>query len=425
MPRRIIGNAQGERQLHCFCDASESAFGACIYLRTSDESEITVRLICSKTQVAPMKQISLPRLELCAAQLLAKLYDVNINAMNIQFSRAYFWSDSTIALNWIKTSPLLHRLKTFVANRVSEIQEITQGHEWRHVPSADNPADALSRGQFPHEFIKNQIWKQGPDWLQKGEDTWPKNIIPDTNIPEQRCHTILLSRTDALEQNILSIINDFSSLNKVPRIIAYALRYIAYLRTKKLNKGNINSDEMRTALHYMIRIVQSVSFTNEINCLKNNPVDRKNKLLPLSPFLDDANLLRVGGRLKHSDLEYDNKYPILLPHNNHLSELLIVETHEKLAHAGTQTTLYALSQGYWILNGKMYVKKLLRKCVPCFRAKPKIPDHLMGNLPRDRVQCSHPFENVGIDFCGPFLVKEKKNFKIEIRSKSMSQYLYV
>ncbi|XP_011858236.1 PREDICTED: uncharacterized protein LOC105555806, partial [Vollenhovia emeryi] len=406
IPRRILGSVSGEIQLHCFCHASESAFGACMYLRTSKESETMVRLICSKTRVAPMKQTSLPRLELCAAQLLAKLYDVNINAMNIQFSRVYFWSDSTITLNWIKTSP--HRLKTFVANRVSEIQGITQGHEWRHVPSADNPADALSRGQFPNEFIENRIWREGPDWLQKNEEEWPENIIPGIDVPEQKTRVFLLSWTNALEQNIIGIINNFSSLGKISRIMAYALRYVAYLRNKKLIKGDINSDEMRAALHYVIRIVQSVSFPTEISCLKTNrPIDRKSKLLPLSPFLDDT-LLRVGGRLKHSELEYDNKYPILLPCNNHLSKLLIVETHAKLAHAGAQTTLYALRQEYWILNGKMYVKKLLRKCVPCFRVKPKIPNHLMGNLPRDRLQCSRPFENIGVDFCGPFFVKERK-----------------
>lgn len=170
--RKIVRNVRGEKWLYCFCDASE---------RTNDESEITVRLICSKTRVAPMKQVSLPRLELCAALLLIKLYD----ALNIQFSRVKsFWSDSTITLGWIKTLP--HRLKMFVANRDSEIQEITQDHEWRHMPS---PRECSLTRSISHEFIENQGWRQGLDWLQKDKDAWPKNIIPKTFLNEK----ILLS----------------------------------------------------------------------------------------------------------------------------------------------------------------------------------------------------------------------------------------
>lgn len=103
--------------------------------------------------------------------------------LNIEITRVCLWLDSTITLNWIHTPP--HQLKTFTANRVSEIKDITQGHRWRHLPSADNLVDFLSPGHFPLEFIENSICNQGPDWLQQCEDAWPKNMIIHFDIPEQ------------------------------------------------------------------------------------------------------------------------------------------------------------------------------------------------------------------------------------------------
>jgi len=123
-------------QLHGFADASEAAYGACIYVRSSNAVDShSVMLVCSKSRVAPLKGLSLPRLELCAALLLSQLCQAVLKAFNKTFDRVILWSDSTITLHWIRTHP--YRLKTFVANRVASIQEITAAFEWKHVPSGD------------------------------------------------------------------------------------------------------------------------------------------------------------------------------------------------------------------------------------------------------------------------------------------------
>ncbi|XP_071628423.1 uncharacterized protein [Temnothorax longispinosus] len=193
--------------LHGFCDASEKAYGAVLYLRSTTSSGIhIVRLVCSKTRVAPIKRLTLPRLELSAAALLGKLYKSTIKSIRINLDEEFFWSDSTITLHWIQTSP--HKLKTFVANRVSQIQESTKHGKWRHVPSQDNPADALSRGQFPCEFVNNPIWKNGPFWLSKDEAAWPSNLIPSIEIPEQRS-IVVLSNVHVVDTDLLSRFSSF------------------------------------------------------------------------------------------------------------------------------------------------------------------------------------------------------------------------
>jgi len=114
-----------------------------------------------------LKSATIPRLELCGALLLARLCHEVINSLSLVPDKIILWCDSTIVLHWLKTDT--RRLKTFVANRVTEIRALTDTAEWRHIRSQDNPADAISRGQLPLAFQQNQLWRNGPPWLIKNE----------------------------------------------------------------------------------------------------------------------------------------------------------------------------------------------------------------------------------------------------------------
>ena len=156
--RLVISKYQlKEIELHGFSDASERAYGACLYLRSVDiMGTVTTQLLCSKSRVAPLKRLSLPRLELCAAMLLADLYLTATRALKISFNKVRMWTDSMVVLAWLR-SPAT-RWKTFVANRVNHIQELTNVETWRHVKSKENPADLVSRGTDANLLRNLRLW---------------------------------------------------------------------------------------------------------------------------------------------------------------------------------------------------------------------------------------------------------------------------
>jgi len=170
---RFVGFRPNSRvQFHGFCDASQRAYGASLYVRTEVNGQISIHLLTAKTRVAPVKTVSLPRLELCGAVLLAELSSAIIPQLPVESSEIFFWTDSTIVLAWLSKTPC--RWTTFVANRVAKITAFNA--RWAHVRSEQNPADLASRGVTPQELMGNSLWWQGPEWLQQASDRWP---IPD------------------------------------------------------------------------------------------------------------------------------------------------------------------------------------------------------------------------------------------------------
>lgn len=385
-------------QVHGFCDASEKGYGACIYIRSEDEhGNVGCRLVCAKSKVASMGKLTIPRLELNGARLLARLLKETTDALGLAPHKTFLWSDSTIVLHWIRTSP--HLLQVYASHRVAEIQKLTNTSDWRHVRSQNNPADALSRGQFPSEFLKNEIWFNGPAWLCEPEENWPIGIGQlNDQLPEMKKKVCLALNTmnDELAK--------FSSYSKIVRIVAYCLRF---LPSNKFT-GKISIEEKRQAENRVIKIIQKSHFAEEIESLTNPDELKRTRLASLNPLVDKQGLLRVGGRLENANVSPETKCPILLPPNNHVTRLLIRETHENQYHSGVQSTLYAIRQRFWLIDGKNQVRKVTKKCTRCFRFKPKSADYKMGSLPADRVRESTPFSHVATDFLGPLFMKEKK-----------------
>jgi hypothetical protein len=208
-----------ERQLHGFCDASEVAYGACVYLRLiDDDNKVSNKLICSKSRVAPLKQQTIPRLELCGAVLLSRLMHQVTLALDVNIQQSYFWTDSTIVLSWIQSTSA--RFKVFVGNRVTEIQATSNSEDWRHVRTDVNPADCLSRGLLSKELKTFQLWWEGPKFLHQLMLEFPLNHeATDEELPEQKQLKIALPAT--VESN--PHVERFEHFQRMIRVTAFII----------------------------------------------------------------------------------------------------------------------------------------------------------------------------------------------------------
>jgi len=188
IPRKVIPVASDEVEMHGFCDASEQAYGACVYVRSRDSNgKWHSRLLCAKTRVAPLKGATIPRLELNGALLLAELVNKVAESWMVSVHTFRLWTDSMIVLSWLNSQGV--RLKTFVLNRVCQILELTDISQWHHVRTDRNPADIISRGITSSELIVAEEWWQGPKWMSTEEEKWSHptaQLIEDDQIPEQR-----------------------------------------------------------------------------------------------------------------------------------------------------------------------------------------------------------------------------------------------
>jgi hypothetical protein len=408
MDRLVITKDKPERiEMHGFSDASEVAYGACIYIRSIDaQGKITAKLLCAKSRVAPLKKLSLPRLELSAAMLLADTYHASCRALKISFNKIRFWTDSMVVLAWLR-SPAA-RWKTFVANRVNHIQELTNVEDWNHVSSKENPADLVSRGVDANVLRNLSLWWNGPNWLQQEEVSWPRCEEQAQSSEEQRTVRPMTVVSLLTQPCPWEMCTRFSTWKKLQRVTAYCLRFIHNCRHKNSPfHGVLSPFELREATLMCVKCAQTDCFMKEITALaERGTLSNKSSLLSLNPFIDGKQLLRVGGRLENSDLTFDQQHPLILPTGHHITTLIIEDYHKENMHASGQLLLSLIRQKFWIPGAKNALKKATQKCLNCFRHKATTATQLMGQLPEVRVKPSKPFTNTGVDYSGPFYIKQ-------------------
>ncbi|XP_055838871.1 uncharacterized protein LOC129906899 [Episyrphus balteatus] len=396
-------------ELHGFCDASMKAYGAAVYVRVLDSNgNIHVNLILSKTRVAPSKRtIALPRLELCGAVVLAQLLQYIKEVLAIPNVKMYSWTDSTIALAWIRATPA--KWTTFVSNRVSETQRLVGIDCWGHVGTLHNPADLASRGVLPSELQSLQTWWKGPEFLHRKWDFDSPDQPVETDTEEEK-RTVKVLTVHVLESdNILQAIFNSSNLLRATRVIATCVRFIIKCRPKLYGiiTGSFYPLGLELARLLMVKAAQSEMFETELSYFKANSKMPKS-LSSLNAFIDIDGILRVGGRLENSLLSYDAQHPILLRNNHHFTTLVVREAHKNTLHGSIQQMISYIRQRYWIGQIRRSVKYQLFRCTSCFRQKASEMQQLMGNLPAARVRMARPFSHTGVDYAGPIDIKSWK-----------------
>ncbi|XP_036146761.1 uncharacterized protein LOC118646920 [Monomorium pharaonis] len=405
---RWIGLQSGNIfELHGFCDASQRAMCAAVYLRiTTQDGNITTQLLCSKTKVAPLKRLTIPRLELSAAVLLTKLISSTLRILEINRVPLFMWTDSAITYTWLNNHP--SRWKDFVHNRVCFIHETIPQAIWKFIPGAENPADCATRGLTPSQLLEYSPWWSGPRWLAQEPSVWPQiSQIPShkENLEERPTQVFVTN----IKSNILwDLIYRYSNLTHLLRITALCMRAIArFKRTQNSSLNNpITTQEIEIARIYWVKSIQRFAFPQEIKILVNgNPLPRSSPLLRIAPYIDASGLLRVGGRLEFSRLPENAKHPLVLPRESPLSSLIIEDAHRRTMHGGTQLTLSHIRNNYWIIGGRAPIRSFILKCVRCARHRQQRAQQIMGQLPPERLTSSRPFLHSGVDYAGPFLLK--------------------
>lgn len=417
-------------QLHTFSDASEDAYGACVYARCEDSTgNVKVQLLASKSRVAPLKRLSIARLELCAAVLGSHLHDHVKQALDLEIEASYFWTDSTVTLQWLKSPPNVW--KTFVANRVAEVQHYTHGCQWRHVPGSDNPADLVSRGTTVEGLLNSHCWINGPRWLALPQQEWPVLALP--GVPEEELEIRQVVATIQAQVTINPLFLRYDSYTRILHVVGYCLRLISNIRAKILERTippapldgptsmPLTVEHLRIAKACLTRLVQEDAFSDEIRELeKGKSVSKKSTIRLLNPFLDSERVLRVGGRLSLSQLPYPTKHPALLPANHPFTRLVAEYYHLKLFHGGGRHLLATIREEFWPLNGRRLVRSIVRNCFRCTRLNPEPVEQQIGQLPAQRIVPGRPFEVTGVDYAGPIYLKPTHK-----RAPSLKAYICI
>ncbi|XP_055622043.1 uncharacterized protein LOC129773533 [Toxorhynchites rutilus septentrionalis] len=399
-------------EMHGFCDASEKAYGACLYLRCiSFNGTISVSLLTAKSRVAPIdnlekkkRKISIPRLELSSALVCSHLFEKAAESIKLSI-QPYFWTDSMIVKCWLSSVP--SRWNIFVANRVSEIQHITRKGIWNHVAGAENPADALSRGMTPDQLLNHQTWWHGPQWLHLEKEEWPKSVkysIEELNQATVEQRATVSAPAQEIKTSFIFTLK--SKLSDLVRIVALVRRFIYNCRNCQNRKlGFLTYEERESALLRLVALAQEESFHLELTELKTkNSTTFPSRIRSLNPRLVNG-LLLVGGRLNYAQISVGRKHPLILDNRHPLTTLIATHYHETLLHAGQQLMISSMRERFWPIGARNVTRKVIHRCLKCFRTRPKSHEQIMGDLPVERVTPAPPFTRVGVDYCGPFNVQ--------------------
>ncbi|XP_062713808.1 uncharacterized protein LOC134290646 [Aedes albopictus] len=407
-----FSNNANRLEVHVFVDASETAYCCVVYFRLVSESGIQVALVGSKSRVAPLKTLSIPRLELKAAVLGAQYLQSVLSNHELPVSKRYLWTDSTTVLAWILSDH--RRFQKFVAVRVGEILTLSNPQDWRWVPTKANVADMATKWGKGPVFQAQNPWFRGPSFLHQSEEHWPErrqDISTQEELRPVHAHWSAVPLIEATR---------FCRYERMQRAMAYALRFVDNLRHKRsgsaLQLGVLNQTELKRAEETLWKVAQADCFPEEITVLsptKGSPdtrhacVSKSSPIFKVWPYLDDQGILRMRGRIGAATFApVEARFPAVLPRHHRITKLITDCYHRRFRHANRETVVNEMRQRFEVAKLRSLVEKVSRECALCRVKKSRPQPPAMAPLPPARLQAFvRPFTFDGVDYFGPVFVR--------------------
>ena len=397
-------NAVDDPILILFSDGSQYAYGVCAYIRWElADGKFSSNLIYVKNRLAPLKIITIPRIELMGAVIACRLRATILKELDFTFRSIYHIIDSQIVLEQIHKDS--YKFGVFVANRIAEVQISTEISDWWWIESNNNVADIVTR---PMKIDKlDSYWKHGPAYLIEEISFWPitQKRVHIENIPDVIAKTHVTASSVAIVEtrNLVDIdIKRYSDLNKLLRVTAVILKIMKH-KTFKCNAFDLTSEDVSNALRCWIKYVQ-LEIMGEW----------ENRFKRLGPSLRHG-IITVGNRISNLLKEnWDKDYLIILPAKSQFSKLIVCSIHSQ-NHDGVDTTAARVRRDYWIPHLYRLSKSVRKSCYKCRIQDKELCKQQMGKLPVERLKPSPPFYYTGVDLFGPILIRDavKKRTKMK------------
>ena len=346
-------NAVGDPMLVVFSDSSSLAYGASAYVRWElTTGQYESHLVMAKNRIAPVKQMTIPRLELCGAILSCRLRVMIEKESDWKFHSIMHLVDSAIVRAQIQKES--YGFGTFVANRIAEIQAKTDPAEWWWVKTSENPADLTTRPCHPNYLHSNSLWQKGPEFLLHEISLWPVSKLCNEELPDRNSLTLTCVSNEKCESDSKLInVDRFSCYKKLLRVIA---RVIAAIKAKSFKAASSHPTP------FFIEEAEKHLILEEQRTLQT---DWEHSYKRLGPSMSKDGIIVVGERMSHWLKENWNQDSfILMPSNSKVVKLYIEHLH-RIDHGGVENTLAKLQTKFWVPAARRLIKNVKRYCVVC------------------------------------------------------------
>ncbi|XP_065195498.1 uncharacterized protein LOC135826823 [Sycon ciliatum] len=322
-----------------------------------------------------------------AAVIAVELATSVTSALQLSMDKVVFWSDSMDVIHWIRSAS--RKFKPFVAHRIGLIQTATLPQQWRHVPTASNPADLASRGATVSALVKSSLWWEGPPFLHSDSADWPALLAGPPTAPsaeefkQSSAAEAVSFVTVAQPPGFRLKPERYSDWLRLVRVTAWVMRFIGNSAGRTRITSELTAAEISDAEQLWIAQAQSEAFSDELKSVRNKQaVPARSALLKLNPKVDADGLLRCDGRTQYAEwLPHNMRFPVILPRNHHVTQLIVKHHHELQQHGCTNQTLSSLSTTFWVVSAR----EAIQEWVPALNRRTKWPHAQKSLQPDDAV----------------------------------------